>query len=68
MLPIKYQTMLKEAEGLEQIEKTIDIIKILFPKSFLQSEEDYKNRKFYHAPHSQNWSGTAFTTNNYKRI
>ena len=68
MLPIKYQLMLQDAKGIEQIEKTTEIVKILSPKSFLMSEEDYKNRKFYHAPYSAHWTGTAVTTDKDKRI
>jgi hypothetical protein len=60
MLPVNCVFMLKSAalsKDVDKINRAIDTVKALSPESFLQDEQDLKQRVFYHRPFGMHWSG-----------
>jgi len=60
MLPTNCVFMLKSAalsKDIDQIQRAIDMVKVLSPENFLQNEQDLKNRVFHHRPFGVHWSG-----------
>jgi len=60
MLPVNCVFMLKSAalsKNVDKINRAVDAVRAITPESFLQDEQDFKKRVFYHKPFGMHWSG-----------